>query len=34
MVDLVHDEICIEYPKELVDVDKKLEKIGTIISET
>lgn len=27
MVDLVHDEICIEYPKELVDVDKKLEKI-------
>ena len=27
MVDCVHDEICIEYPKELKDVDKKLEKI-------
>ena len=27
MVDLVHDEICIEYPKELAYIDKKLEKI-------
>lgn len=27
MVDCVHDEICIEYPKTLQGVDKKLEKI-------
>lgn len=27
MVDCVHDEICIEYPKELQGVDKQLEKI-------
>ena len=27
MVDCVHDEICIEYPKEMQGVDKKLEQV-------